>query len=199
MRRALLMKMIGGVAAGAALLTLSCATTSVATDHDPNVDFSRFRTFAFLGGHIWVNGMADDNNTLVKDRIRNSVVATLNTRGMQQVTSNPDVYVGYLAGARTRTEIETTAPYTGDSVPISASAVGGARCTPTGGRARTTKARWSSTRRREQQEAGLARVRRDRGRQADQRTEDEEGGRQGVQELPAAAEPLTKGSAGGPC
>lgn len=112
MRRALLMKMIGAVAAGAALLTMSCATTSVTTDHDPNVDFNRFRTFAFLGGHIWVNGMADDNNTLVKDRIRSSVVATLNTRGMQQVTSNPDVYVGYLAGARTKTEIETTAPYT---------------------------------------------------------------------------------------
>jgi hypothetical protein len=105
------MKMIGGVAAGAALLTLSCSTTSVATDHDPNVDFSRFRTFAFLGGHIWVNGMADDNNTLVKDRIRNSVIATLNTRGMQQVTSNPDVYVGYLAGARTKTEIEAVSPY----------------------------------------------------------------------------------------
>lgn len=112
MRRALLMKMMGGVAAGVALLTMSCATTSVATDHDPNVDFSRFRTFAFLGGHVWVNGMADDNNTLVKDRIRNSVVATLNTRGMQQVTSHPDVYIGFLAGARTQTEIETTPPYT---------------------------------------------------------------------------------------
>ena len=111
MGRALL-KMMGAVAAGAALLTMSCATTSVATDHDPNVDFTRFRTYAFLGGHIWVNGMADDNNTLVKDRIRNSVVATLTAKGMQQVTSNPDIYVAYLAGARTRTEIESTAPYT---------------------------------------------------------------------------------------
>ena len=88
------MKMIGAVAAGAALLTMSCSTTSVATDHDPNVDFSRLRTYAFLGGHVWVNGMADDNNTLVKDRIRSSVTATLNTRGMQQVTSNPDVVRG---------------------------------------------------------------------------------------------------------
>lgn len=111
MRRALLMKMMGGVAAAAALFLMSCASTSVATDHDPNVDFSRFRTYAFLGGHVWVNGVADDNNTLVKDRIRNSVAATLNTRGMRQVTNNPDVYIGYMAGARTKTEIETTAPY----------------------------------------------------------------------------------------
>jgi hypothetical protein len=102
---------MGGVAVGAAMLTLSCASISVATDYDKNADLTHYRTFAFLGGHIWVNGVADDNNTLVKDRIRNSVIATLSGKGMQQTTANPDVYVAYLAGARTRTEIEAVGPY----------------------------------------------------------------------------------------
>jgi len=110
MRRALL-KVMGGVAVGLAMLTLSCASISVSTDYDKTVDFTRFRTFSFLGGHIWVNGAADDNNTLVKDRIRNAVVGELTAKGMQQVTENPDIYVAYLAGARTRTQIEATGPY----------------------------------------------------------------------------------------
>jgi hypothetical protein len=104
-------KLMGGVAVGLAMLTLSCAWVSTQTDYDKSADFARYRTFAFLGGHIWVNGIADDGNTLVKDRIRNSVVGNLNARGMQQVTENPDVYVAYLAGARTRNEIEATGPY----------------------------------------------------------------------------------------
>ncbi len=110
MRRALF-KLMGGVAVGLAMLTLSCATVSTATDFDKNADFAKYHTFAFLGGHIWISGMADDSNTLVKDRIRNSVIGTLNAKGLQQVTENPDVYVAYLAGARTKTEIEATGPY----------------------------------------------------------------------------------------
>ncbi len=110
MRRALL-KLVGGVVVALAMLTLSCASVSVATDYDRNVDFTHYRTFAFLGGHIWANGIPDDNNTLVKDRIRNAIVGELTAKGLQQVTSNPDVYVAYLAGARRRTEIETTGPY----------------------------------------------------------------------------------------
>ena len=80
MRRALF-RLMGGAAVGLAMLTLSCSTISVTTDYDKTADLARYRTFAFLGGHIWINGIADDNNTLVKDRIRNSVVATLTTRG----------------------------------------------------------------------------------------------------------------------
>jgi len=107
----ILFKSMGGVAAGLAMLTLSCASIAVSTDHDKSADFQRYRTFAFLGGHVWVNGIADDDNTLLKDRIRRSVVATLTSKGMQEVKQNPDVYVAYLAGARTRTEIEATGPY----------------------------------------------------------------------------------------
>jgi hypothetical protein len=110
MRRALF-RLMGGVAVGLAMLTLSCATTTIATDYDRNADFERYRTFSFLGGHLWSDGIADDGNTLVKDRIRNSVVATLTSKGMQQVTEKPDVYVAYLAGARRRVEFEAAGPY----------------------------------------------------------------------------------------
>jgi hypothetical protein len=110
MRRALF-RFMGGVGVGLAMLTLSCSTISVTTDYDKTADLARYRTFAFLGGHIWVNGIPDDDNTLVKDRIRNSIVASLTVKGMQQVTQNPDVYVAYMGGARTRTELESFGPY----------------------------------------------------------------------------------------
>ena len=110
MRRALL-GVVLLAAIGFAAFAHGCASVSVATDFDRNADFSHFRTYSFLGGHIWVNGVPDDGNTLVKDRIRASVVAALAARGMTESTDKPDLYVTYMAGARRRTEIEATAPF----------------------------------------------------------------------------------------
>lgn len=109
MRRALLNAVLG-VAIGFTAFANGCATVSVATDFDRGTDFARYQTYMFLGGHIWVNGLADDNNTLVKDRIRSSVTSALAAKGMRETTSNPDLYITYLAGARRQTEIETAGP-----------------------------------------------------------------------------------------
>ena len=99
----------------AAVLALTsaagCATVSVSTDFDRSVDFSRYRTFVFVGGRLSNNGISDDGNTLVKDRIHNAVVATLRTKGLTESPENADLAVGYWAGARTKTEIEGMPPY----------------------------------------------------------------------------------------
>jgi hypothetical protein len=94
-----------------AALSLGCATVSVSTDFDRAADFSRYHTFTFVGGHIRVNGVPDDNNTLVKDRIESAVVAVMQAKGLARATENADLAVGYLAGAHTRTEIEAMPPY----------------------------------------------------------------------------------------
>jgi hypothetical protein len=95
---------------GLAAFSSGCASIQVATDFDRTADFSSKRTFTFVDGHVWVNGQIDDANTLVKQRIRAAIVAALTAKGLTETTTNPDLMVTYLAGARTRTEIEAT-PY----------------------------------------------------------------------------------------
>src|SRR5580765_7377350 len=92
---------------GGLLLALvgGCATVSVSSDYDRTVDFSHYRTFRLAGGHLEINGISDDGNTLVKDRIHNALYAALRSKGLVESTDKPDLVVGYLAGARSRTEI----------------------------------------------------------------------------------------------
>lgn len=101
---------------GLVMLSSACATAvSVATDFDHAADFSKYRTYQLIGGHIVVNGVLDDANTLVKDRINSALASALNGKGLTQLqpgeTAAPDLIVGYVAGARRRTEIEGMGPY----------------------------------------------------------------------------------------
>jgi hypothetical protein len=99
-------------AAGCALALLSaCATVSVSTDYDRNVDFSRYHTFQIAGGHLVHEGMSDDANTLVKDRIAAALRGALAAKGLQEKAGDADLDVGYYGGARTRTEVEGMPAY----------------------------------------------------------------------------------------
>ena len=102
----------------AVALSAGCATAvSVSTDFDHAADFSRYHTFSFVGGHLSLDGVADEGNTLAKDRIRNAVVAALGERGLAESSDHPDLAVGYWAGARSRTEIEGMPPYAPEMGP----------------------------------------------------------------------------------
>jgi hypothetical protein len=101
------------VALGLAVVLLAgCATVSVATDYDRSTDFAKYRTYKFVGGHIVNNGVLDDGNTLVRDRIESALTRELQSKGLTPATGDPDLFVGYMAGARRRTEIEGMGPYT---------------------------------------------------------------------------------------
>jgi Domain of unknown function (DUF4136) len=104
-----------------ALVTLAsatgCASVSVSTDFDRSVNFSRYRTFAFVGGHLIINGVNDDGNTLVKDRIRGAVVGALRAKGLTETSDHPDLAVGYWAGAHSRTEMEGMPVYSAEMGP----------------------------------------------------------------------------------
>jgi hypothetical protein len=111
MRRAFRVFALAAALGLAGVVASGCATISVSTDYDHTVDFSRYRTFSFVGGHIWINGVRDDGNTLVNDRIHRAIVDALAAKGLREVPTDPDLQVGYLAGARTRTEVEGVGPY----------------------------------------------------------------------------------------
>jgi len=88
-----------------------CATVSVATDYDHAADFSSYHTFRIGGGHLVHEGVADDANTLVKERIENALRAALQGKGLHEAAENADLQVGYYGGARTRTEVEGMPAY----------------------------------------------------------------------------------------
>jgi Domain of unknown function (DUF4136) len=92
-------------------LAAGCATVAVANDYDRTTDFSRYHTFSFAGGRVILNGLSDDGNTLVKDRVRTAIIGALQAKGLVESATTSDLVVGYLAGARTRTEIEGMPPY----------------------------------------------------------------------------------------
>ena len=94
-----------------------CATVAVSTDFDRTIDFARYRTFAFAGGHLIINGVNDDGNTLVKDRVRSSVVGALRAKGLTETADHPDLAVGYWAGAHSRTELEGMPLYAAEMGP----------------------------------------------------------------------------------
>lgn len=76
-------------ALGTALLVGACSGISVTTDYDPTVDFTSYATYT------WMDTEGDDIDNITDSRIRNSIEAGLAAKGLQKVTSNPDVAIGY--------------------------------------------------------------------------------------------------------
>ena len=98
----------------AALLFAGCDSgngPTVKTDYDKTVNFAQYHTFAFEKGRIVTRlGTPDTNNTLAGDRLQEAIVSQLSAKGLQSVTQNPDLVVTYVAGARTRQEVESLGP-----------------------------------------------------------------------------------------
>ncbi len=100
---------------GAVALTLglgACGGIQVNTDYNPEIDFTRYRTFDWAEGS---GGGADARVTeLVDQRFRRSVEAELASRGMERVTSGqPDVYIGYQVTLDDRVDYQTVNTYYG--------------------------------------------------------------------------------------
>ena len=102
-------------AAFAALVAAGCASTpTVKTDHDPRVNLSDYRTFDVKTGQVLVNGMADNRDTLVRDRVESALERELRQKGLAKTAQSPDLIATYSAGARTGTDYNYnyySAPY----------------------------------------------------------------------------------------
>lgn len=103
----------------AALVLAGCDSgngLNVKTDYDKNVNFAQYHTFAFQRGRI-INrlGVTDTDNTLVDGRIHDAVVDQLTAKGLTLNTQSPDLVVTYVAGAKSKQEIENLGPTPYDS------------------------------------------------------------------------------------
>jgi hypothetical protein len=88
---------LGALALGCALMAAPAfAKTDV--DFNPNLDFTQYKTFTYIGGveHL---AMMQVNPHLLRDTVHESVARALTTRGLREVPSgqNPDLVVRYLA------------------------------------------------------------------------------------------------------
>jgi hypothetical protein len=90
----------------AMLAYTACSTMQVRTDYDRTADFARYHSFALQKGAVLAQGAVDARNTLVRDRIDRALRAGLASKGLAPATGDPELLVTYVAGARSRQEIE---------------------------------------------------------------------------------------------
>jgi Domain of unknown function (DUF4136) len=84
------------------------AAAKVATDFDPSLDFSQYKTFAYIGGVENLDRM-QVNPDLLGNRIHRSVTRELTTKGLREVTpeENPDLVVRYWVDTQVDANVST--------------------------------------------------------------------------------------------
>lgn len=99
-----------------ALLFVLFWTTAInakmATDFNPNLDFSKYKTFAYIGGVESLVRM-QLNPELLNDRIHRAVVRELTSKGLREVQpqENPDLVVRYWVEAELNAQVTGTADW----------------------------------------------------------------------------------------
>ena len=86
------------------LVPLVSAKTTI--DFDPRIDFSKFKTFAYLGGVENLVSIAIDPE-LINIRFHRMVVRELEKKGLHEVSpgQNPDLIVRYWANPETQVDV----------------------------------------------------------------------------------------------
>jgi len=95
------------VAALILLLALAIpAAAKITVDFDPTLDFSKFKTFAFIGG-VENLVMIQWNPDLINTRIHRMVVRELEKKGLHEVNpdQNPDLVVRYWANPESQVNV----------------------------------------------------------------------------------------------
>ncbi|MBS2028928.1 MAG: DUF4136 domain-containing protein [Deltaproteobacteria bacterium] len=94
------------------LACTACTAVNVRTDHNPDVNFAGFKTYAMSPGSVvGLNGLPPGpREQQVMGAIEAAIQQTLPQRGLTENRDAPDVLVTYVAGARQRTELEAAPP-----------------------------------------------------------------------------------------
>ena len=82
------------------------AAAKISIDFDPSLDFSKFKTFAYIGG-VENLVMMQLNPDLINTRIHRMVVRELEKKGLREVNpdQNPDLVVRYWANSESRVDV----------------------------------------------------------------------------------------------
>ena len=85
------------------------AMAKVEVDFNPNLDFSQFKTYAYIGGveHLV---MLQLNPELINDRVHRAVRRELTKKGLREVqpSENPDLVVRYRANSQVQVNVAAT-------------------------------------------------------------------------------------------
>ena len=85
------------------------AMAKVEVDFNPNLDFSQFKTYAYIGSveHLV---MLQLNPELINDRVHLAVQRELTTKGLREVqpSENPDLVVRYWANSQVQINVAAT-------------------------------------------------------------------------------------------
>jgi hypothetical protein len=92
------------------LLWATAAKAKMATDFNPNLDFSKYKTFAYIGGVESLVRM-QLNPELLGNRIHRAVARELTAKGLREVQpeENPDLVVRYWVEAESNAQVTGTA------------------------------------------------------------------------------------------
>jgi Domain of unknown function (DUF4136) len=92
------------------LLWAMATNAKMATDFNPNLDFSKYKTFAYTGGVESLVRM-QLNPELLNNRIHRAVMRELTARGLREVQpeENPDLVVRYWVEAELNAQVTGTA------------------------------------------------------------------------------------------
>ena len=92
------------------LLWAMAANAKMATDFNPNLDFSQYKTFAYIGGVESLVRM-QLNPEMLNNRIHRAVVRELTGKGLREVQpeDNPDLVVRYWVEAESTAQLTGTA------------------------------------------------------------------------------------------
>jgi uncharacterized protein YheU (UPF0270 family) len=103
-RRKLLLLLSGMLS----LLMAFPASAKIATDFDPNLDFSKFKTFAFIGGVEQLVRMQVNPDQL-NNQIHRAVTRELTSKGFHEVTpeQDPDLVIRYFVESQKGVNVAT--------------------------------------------------------------------------------------------
>jgi hypothetical protein len=93
----------------ATFLAATSAHAKVQVDFNPELDFSQYKTFAFIGGVENLVAL-QVNPDLINDRVHRAVTRELTGKGLREVTAeqNPDLVVRYWANSSSQVNIAAT-------------------------------------------------------------------------------------------
>jgi hypothetical protein len=98
-------------AASLCIVATACETIDIKTDHDPQINFSGYRTFAWISKSPLVS-RAPEVSPLAEGRIQNAVRNTLTQKGFRYVEdpNQADFVIAFTLGSRQKLQVTST-PY----------------------------------------------------------------------------------------
>jgi len=88
----------------------SCSTVNVVVDQDKNTDFSKYKTYSFLG---WQNNSDKDLSAEDKGYLRDAFIKEFERRGLQKVNSGGDMQISLYIVTSVETAVSGYNDYVG--------------------------------------------------------------------------------------